>query len=451
MPPAISLTTPLTPPQPQPDRSTALPQYQDVVIVGGGIVGLTLAATLGRSGLSVTVVESQAIAQGLKNQRAYALTLLSSEIFQGLGLWDEIRPQITAFDTIRLADADYRGVVSLRSEHLRRSELGYVAEHRVLLRALWQQVQGLDRVTYLAPVQVTAVTAQPAPSPPSQRATVTLQTPDGQPHQIQTPLVVAADGAKSPVRTAAGISTQGWAYWQSCIGFTVRTQHPHAHTAHEHFWPSGPFAILPLPDRRCQVVWTAPHAEAQHLAALPEADFLALLRERFGPAFGEIALDTPRFVFPVRLMQSDRYSQPGLALVGDAAHCCHPVGGQGMNLGIRDAVALAEVLGQAQQRGEDWGSGAVLKRYDRWRRWENWLILGFTDLLNRTFSNPFLPLVVARRAGLYMLRSVPPVRRLALELMTGQLGRKPAIATAITDATITDLTITDSTAQKPWN
>lgn len=444
MPPATPLPTPLpTPrstsaatPQSLPDRSTALPQYQDVVIVGGGIVGLTLAATLGRSGLKVTVVESQPITQGLNNKRAYALTLLTSEIFQGLGLWGQIRPQITAFDTIRLADADYRGVVSLRSEHLRRSELGYVAEHRVLLRALWQQVQSLDRVTCLAPMQVTAVTYQPnpTPSPATQRATVTLQTPDG-PHHIHTPLVVAADGAKSPLRTAAGISTQGWAYWQSCIGFTVRTQHPHSHTAHEHFWPSGPFAILPLPDRRCQVVWTAPHPEAQRLAALPEADFLALLRERFGPAFGDLELDTPRFVFPVRLMQSDRYSQPGLALVGDAAHCCHPVGGQGMNLGIRDAVALAEVLGQAQQRGEDWGRGAVLKRYDRWRRWENWLILGFTDLLDRTFSNQFLPLVIARRAGLHLLRSVPPVRRLALALMTGQLGRKPAIATGITDAT----------------
>ncbi|MEB3272752.1 MAG: FAD-dependent hydroxylase [Prochlorothrix sp.] len=424
-----------------PDRSAEPPCYQDVVIVGGGIVGLTLACALERSGLSVTLVEAQPLTQGLQNRRAYALTLLTSEIFQDLGLWDQIRPQITAFDQIRLADANYKGVVQFRSQHVGRSDLGYVAEHRVLLQSLWQRVQGLERVTCLAPMQVTAVhlivpeaagpftaagTTQTLLAPP--RSSLTLTAPDGHQQTLHTPLVIAADGAQSPLRQGAGISTRGWTYWQSCIGFTVRTEHPHQHTAHEHFWPSGPFAILPLPDRRCQVVWTAPHGEAQRLVDLPEADFMALLQERFGPAFGALQLETPRVIFPVRLMQSDRYVQAGLALVGDAAHCCHPVGGQGMNLGIRDAVALAEVLTQARTQAEDWGSEGVLKRYDRWRRWENWTILGFTDLLDRAFSNQVWPVVIARRIGLHLLHSVPVVRRLALDLMTGQLGRKPKIA-----------------------
>ncbi|WP_017711687.1 FAD-dependent hydroxylase [Prochlorothrix hollandica] len=411
-------------------RLTPIPDDRlDVVIVGGGIVGLTLACSLGEAGLTVAVVERQPLSQGLGNGRSYALTLLTGDIFQGMGLWDEIRTQITAFDTIQLSDGHYPGVVQLRAEHLRRSALGYVGEHRVLLHALWQRLQTLDTVTWLCPAQVLAVDYGPA-SPAPARATVTLTHSDGSLHRLHTPLVVAADGARSPLRCGAGIGTKGWAYWQSCIGFTVRTEKPHNNTAYERFWPSGPFAILPLPGQRCQVVWTAPHDEAQRLAALPEAEFTALLMERFGSPMGAVQLDSPRIVFPVQLMHSDRYSQEGLALVGDAAHCCHPVGGQGMNLGIRDAVALGEVVKTAQGRGEDWGSGAVLKRYERWRRWENWAILAFTDGLDRCFSNGFWPLVWARRLGLHTLQTVAPVRQMALGLMTGQLGRKPSVAIA---------------------
>ena len=143
---------------------------------------------------------------------------------------------------------------------------------------------------------------------------------------------------------------------------------------------------------------------------------------------GPLALAGPRFMFPVQLMHSDRYVQTRLALVGDAAHCCHPVGGQGLNMGIRDAAALAQVLQAAHQSGEDIGSLSVLKRYERWRRWENWLILGFTDILDRLFSNAWLPLVVLRRLGLWLLRTLPPVKALALRLMTGLLGRSPHLA-----------------------
>jgi 2-octaprenyl-6-methoxyphenol hydroxylase len=186
--------------------------------------------------------------------------------------------------------------------------------------------------------------------------------------------------------------------------------------------------VLPLSENRCQVVWTAPHAEAKALRELDEAQFLAELEHRTGGLLGRLELESDRVVFPVQLMQSDRYTQSRLALIGDAAHCCHPLGGQGLNMGIRDAAALAQVLQDAVKQGEDIGNLQVLKRYERWRRLENWTILGFTDLLDRMFSNSWLPVVATRRLGLWMLRTIQPVKSLVLRLMTGLLGRTPQLA-----------------------
>jgi 2-octaprenyl-6-methoxyphenol hydroxylase len=220
----------------------------------------------------------------------------------------------------------------------------------------------------------------------------------------------------------------GWRYRQSCVTTVLEPEHSHQNIAYERFWPSGPFAILPLPGQRCQVVWTAPHAEAEAILRLPEAEFMAELEQRYGSQMGQLKRLSAPAMFPVQLMQSDRYVQHRLALVGDAAHSCHPVGGQGLNMGIRDAAALAEVLTAAYQRRQDLGDITVLRRYERWRRVENWVILSFTDLLTRTFSNQVLPVVAARRAGLWTLSRVPLLKRLALRLMTGRLGRVPQLA-----------------------
>jgi 2-octaprenyl-6-methoxyphenol hydroxylase len=249
----------------------------------------------------------------------------------------------------------------------------------------------------------------------------------GELQQICTRLLVAADGARSRIRQNAGIKTWGWQYWQSCIVAFVKPEKPHHNTAYEKFWSSGPFAILPLPGNRCRIVWTAPHAEAKALLELDDAQFLAELTRRYGTQMGQLQLEGDRFMFPVQLMQSDRYVLPRLALVGDAAHCCHPVGGQGLNLGIRDAAALAEVLQTAQRQGEDIGSLQVLKRYERWRKPENSVILGFTDLLDRTFSNNYLPIAIARQFGLRILQRLPFLKRYALQLMTGLGGRLPEL------------------------
>jgi 2-octaprenyl-6-methoxyphenol hydroxylase len=186
--------------------------------------------------------------------------------------------------------------------------------------------------------------------------------------------------------------------------------------------------VLPLTENRCHIVWTAPHTEAKALQNLSEAEFLAQLEYYTGGWLGKITLTSERQLFPVQLYQSRQYVRSRLALIGDAAHRCHPVAGQGLNLGIRDAAALAQVLLEAYQRGEDIGDRRVLKRYERWRQIENLSILGFTDFLDRMFSNTWWPAVVLRRLGLWLLRTLPPLKVFALKLMTGFVGRRPFLA-----------------------
>lgn len=392
----------------------------DVAIAGGGIVGLTLAAALRNSGLRVAVIEAQTPAQAASRQRAYAFSLTSGEIFKQLGLWPVVAPQITHFQQVRLSDADYSQAVEFAPGDLRTDAVYYGAEHSVLMNALQRCVESSGTIHCLSSTEVVAVEAEPD-------ATFLKLDQGGHRFTVRTALVVAADGAKSALRQQAGISTFGWKYWQSCITALLEPELPHQETAYERFWPSGPFAILPLPGNRCQIVWTAPHAEAQALIKLPRDQFMVELQRRYGNQMGQLKLLNEPLLFPVQLMQSRRYVQARLALVGDAAHCCHPVGGQGLNMGIRDAAALAEVLASAYQQGEDVGTLSVLRRYERWRRRENWVILSFTDLLNRSFSNQFLPLVLLRRMGIVLLRNVRPLKRLALSLMTGRLGRIPRL------------------------
>lgn len=393
----------------------------DVAIVGAGIVGLTLACALQDSGLQIALIEAKPRDAGLKQHRAYAITLMSGRIFEGLGVWSEILPKITTFQQIQLADAHCPAVVSLQPQDLGTAKLGYVGEHHVLVQALLQALAGAKNITWLSPAELIKAEYQ------ADQVELSLSMA-GEPQQVTTRLLVAADGTRSPIRQQAGIQTQGWQYWQSCVTAVIRPEKSHDNIAREHFWNSGPFATLPLPDNRCQIVLTAPHAEAQQWLQVDKADFLAELNRRYQGQLGKLELVSDRVLFPVQLMQSNRYTRSRLALVGDAAHCCHPVGGQGLNLGIRDAAALAEVLRSAHDKAEDLGSLPVLQRYERWRKLENLIILGFTDLLDRVFSTQWWPIVTLRRLGLRLMGVARPVKFLALQLMTGLGGRQPQLA-----------------------
>ena len=393
----------------------------DLVIVGGGIVGATLASALKNSGIKVIIIEAKPLEVAAARRQAYAFSLLSGRIYSGIGVWHKIFPKIAKFSHIRLSDGNYPQVVQFETKDIDNEYLGYVAEHNVVLTALQEFTADCDNISWLCPAEVTEVKYQDSV------ATVKVKV-DGEERIITTQLVVGADGAKSRIRNWAGIKTRGWKYWQSCVAFTIKHTAPQNNIAFERFWSTGPMGVLPLPGNRCQIVWTNPHAQAKALQELDEPEFIKKLEHYTGGLLGKLELASDRNLFPVQLMQCDRYIQSRLALIGDAAHCCHPVGGQGLNLGIRDAASLAQILQAAYHQGEDLGSLNVLKRYQSWRKQENLAILGFTDFLDRIFSNNWLPIVIIRRLGLLLLQYIKPLKIFALKLMTGLKGKTPQLA-----------------------
>lgn len=409
----------------------------DLVIVGGGIAGTALACALKNSGLKVALIESQPKSVVAARKLAYNLSLMSGRILDGIGVWPQILPKITTYRQISLSDGNYPRTVQFNPEDLAATGkkptstegLGYVGEHQVMLTAMHEFLADCEQLNWLSPAEVLQVNYQTdvVEVQLRQKDTDDLSSGD-KTFTVSTRLVVAADGARSRIRQTAGIGTHGWKYWQSCVAMTIKTEKSHNNIAFERFWPSGPMGVLPLPGNRCQVVWTAPHAEAQALQELDAREFLAKLEYRTAGLLGKLELLSDRYVFPVQLMQSDRYTQHRLALIGDAAHCCHPVGGQGLNMGIRDVAAIAEVIKTAHQRGEDIGDIRVLKRYEGWRRKENLVILGVTDFLDRMFSGTLLPIVAVRRLGLWGMGVIPVFKSLSLRVMTGLFGRHPKLS-----------------------
>ncbi len=393
----------------------------DIAIAGGGIVGVTLAAILKNSGLKVTIIEAKPLEVAAARTQAYAFSLLSSRIYEGIGVWQEIMPHIGKFKRIRLSDCDFSQVVKFETADLKTDYLGYVAQHNIVLTALQKYIADSPNIDWLCPGEVTDVVYQ------DDFAQVAVKV-EGQERHLKAKLVIGADGARSYVRSLAKITTRGWKYWQSCVAFTIKHTAPSNDTAFERFWSTGPMGVLPLPGNRCQIVWTNPHERAQKLQALATKDFIQELEYYTQGSLGNIELVSDRVIFPVQLMQCDRYVKSRLALIGDAAHCCHPVGGQGLNLGIRDAATLAQILIKAHNQGQDIGSLPVLQEYETWRKQENLAILGFTDFLDRFFSNNWLPIVIIRRLGLWLMSNLTPLKIFALKLMTGLKGKTPQLA-----------------------
>ncbi|MEB3341171.1 FAD-dependent hydroxylase [Okeania sp.] len=419
-------------------ETTTTPKLDyDLVIVGGGIAGTALACALKNSGLKIALVETKPKSVVAGKKLAYNLSLVSGRILDGIGVWQKILPKITTYQQISLSDGNYPRTVQFYPDDLvatgkklnPKEGLGYVGEHQVMLSAMQEFLTDSDQLTWLCPVEVLGVNYQSDFVEVQLKHKETNNLSDQEAtFSIRSKLVVGADGARSPIRETAGIETHGWKYWQSCIAMTIKIEKSHHNIAFERFWPSGPMGVLPLPGNRCQVVWTAPHTEAKALQELEPEKFLAKLEERTGGLLGKVELLSDRYVFPVQLMQSDRYVQHRLALIGDAAHCCHPVGGQGLNMGIRDVGAIAEILKSAHQQGEDLGGLRVLKRYESWRRKENLVILAVTDFLDRMFSGTLLPIVAIRRLGLWGMGIIPMFKSLSLRVMTGLFGRHPELA-----------------------
>ena len=402
----------------------------DVLIVGGGLVGLTLAHALAGAGLSCLVVdrEDPATAQDAAfDGRASAIAAGTKQMLEALGLWAAMSPGAAPILDIRVSDARIGEPASplfLHYDHrdLGDDPLGYIVENRVLRRALFGALP-VEGLTLLAPHSLTGEVERGPYG-------VSARLDDGR--RLEAALVVGADGRGSRIRESAGIKTTRWDYPQAGIVATVEHSLDHEGVAHENFLPAGPFAMLPLTDdeaghHRSSIVWTEKRELVDSLMALEAEAFSAEIERRFGDSLGEVKAVGPRWAYPLSLLLAERYTEHRLALVGDAAHGIHPIAGQGLNLGLRDVAALAEILVDGARLGLDPGDANVLSRYPQWRRFDALAMVAVTDALNRLFSNDVPPVRLARDLGLAAVDKLPPLKRLFMQHAMGLTGDLPRL------------------------
>ena len=398
----------------------------DVLIAGGGFAGLALACALRQSlGSSFRVaVADPAFARPPADARASAIAAGARRLFETIGVWtaiaDDTQPILDMVitdskldDAVRPTFLTFEGVIAPGEP------FAHMVENAPLLAALVERATR-DGVVLLP----TSVREFSSRSPLAHRR-VAAELGNGQAHA--TTLLVAADGARSRVRACAGITCTSWAYPQSAIVTTVAHERPHHGRAEEHFLPAGPFAILPLKGLRSSIVWTEQAGEAQRIVALPDDAFHTELEARFGLHLGEIAAVGPRRAFPISLAIARAFVAERVALIGDAAHVIHPIAGQGLNLGLRDAAALAECITDAARLGLDPGGPDVLSRYQRWRRFDTVAMGITTDGLNRLFSNRSDVLRLIRDIGLGMVDRLPRLKDVFIHQAAGLAGDVPKL------------------------
>ena len=392
----------------------------DVVIIGGGPVGGLLAAVLAGAGIAVAVVEAASpavLGEADSDARAIAISYTSQKVLAAAGAWDSMAAESGSILEIRVTDA--ASPLFLHYDHLEIGDhpLGWIVPNPAIRRGVLARLTASPDARLLAPARVGRLEHR--------AGGVEVELEDGR--LITAALAVAADGRASPTREAAGIAVNRRAYGESAIVCTMTHERPHHGIAHERFLPAGPFAILPLAGNRSGIVWTELHARAAAICNQDDDRFRVELRQRVGGFLGEIGLDGRRFHHPLALHMAETMIAPRLALVGDAAHGMHPIAGQGMNMGIRDVAALAEVIVDARRLGLDPGTPQVLERYQRWRRFDTLLMLGVTDGLDRLFSNDVTPLRLARRLGLAAVNRLPGAKRVFMRHAMGLVGDLPRL------------------------
>lgn len=396
----------------------------DILIVGGGLSGLPLALACAQGGLTVTVVDALDPATATDagfDGRVSAIALASCRMLGRLGVLDHLAGQMQPINDILVSDGRLREGASPLFLHFDHTEignepLGNLIENRHMRIALQKAVAAQPLIRLLAPQKVAHVAY-------GARVAATLGNGD----KVTARLCFAADGRGSPTRKAAGIRTIGWDYGQTGIVCTVEHEVPHEGVAQEYFLPGGPFAILPMVGNRSSLVWTEKTADAKAILALNDDAFADEMRLRFGDYLGACAPVGPRWSYPLTLQLARDYVRPRLALIADAAHGVHPIAGQGLNLGLRDVAAAAEVVVDAARLGLDIGALDVLERYQRWRRFDNVALSLMMDGLNRLFSNDIAPVRLARDLGLGLVNRIGPARRLFMRHAGGVIGDLPRL------------------------
>lgn len=398
----------------------------DVIVVGGGLNGPALALALAQAGLEVTVIDAApaaARAGDAFDGRAYALAAASQRLLAAIGVWPAVAAE--AQPILQVVASQGRagqgaGPFALHFDQaeLEEGPMGFILEDRFLFRALMAAMAAEPRIRVLPATPVTG--QRPVPGG------IAADLAGG--GSIAGRLLVGADGRGSGTALRAGIGRSGWSYHQRAIVAAIGHEAPHGGAAHQFFMPDGPLAILPLRGGHVSsIVWSIEEGRAAALEALDDAAFLAALRPAFGGFLGPIRLAGPRFSYPLGLTLADRWTDERLALLGDAAHGVHPIAGQGLNLGLRDVAALAEVVAEAHRRGQDIGDPLVLEAYVRWRRFDATRLALGMDMVNRLFSNDSRALAALRGIGMGLVQALPPLRRGFQREAAGLTARRPRL------------------------
>lgn len=397
----------------------------DLIIVGGGLNGPALALAAAQAGFTVTIIDSLPLDTRKRvdfDGRSYALAHASMRLLHGIGVWPAISDKAQPMLEIKVTDGRAGEGPSPWMMHFDHAEIeegpmGFMVEDRHLRRAFLDAMASDDRITQLSGETVVAQSVDAA------SATVTLASGA----KITGKVLIGSDGRQSGTATRAGIKRTGWGYGQTAVVCAVKHEKPHGGIAHQFFMPSGPLAILPLTNDRSSIVWSETGANATALMAMNDADFLDALRPAFGSFLGQINLTGARFSYPLGLTLANSFIADRVALVGDAAHGVHPIAGQGLNAGLRDVAALAEVLEQARARGEDIGGAQSLARYQQWRRFDTATLALATDTFNRLFSNDNPLLRAARDIGMGLVNAAPGLRRTFIREAAGLTGDLPRL------------------------
>ena len=397
----------------------------DVIVGGGGMVGLTLAIALAKGGLDVVVADPMpkgAVLDAKFDGRVSALAYATVRMFGALGVWQHLETDAQPIADILVTDGKIGGEPSPFSLHFDAAEvgaaaLGHIVENRHIRAGLFAAAETLPNLKFIAPAALTNLESG------THGITATLANGD----RFEAALAVAADGRDSPMRDLMGLQAISWSYPQWGIVATVEHEKPHNGVAYEHFLPSGPFAILPMTGNRSSLVWTEDEKLAPAMMKLDAEDFDAEIARRFGTHLGATKAAGPRWSYPLKFHLARGFVKPRFALAGDSAHGIHPIAGQGLNLGLKDAAALTEVVLDAARLGLDIGNLDTLQKYERWRRFDSFALSVATDGLNRLFSNDIAPLRLLRDVGMGIVDSIGPARRFFMRHAGGDVGRLPRL------------------------
>ena len=399
----------------------------DVIIVGGGMVGASLAHALSGHGLSIAVIESYPLntsSQPSYDDRAIALSYGTKRILEALGLWSKLASSAEAIKKIHVSEQGQFGFARL--DHLEEGveALGYVVTARDLGSVLLPTLTEVDDVSLLCPATMEDFSLQ------DNNVTAKVLI-DGKPSALQAKLLIAADGGQSSVREQLDIKVTESDYGQSAIISNVSSQQPHDNIAYERFTTSGPVALLPMTENRSALVYTVKNEDQKAMMALPDDEFLEKLQLRFGYRLGRFTRIGKRFVYELKLKQVEEHIRHRVALIGNAAHTVHPVAGQGFNLGIRDVAALAEVIVEAHHKQVDIGQLSVLSEYENWRKQDHRNVMTATDSMVKLFEHPLSVVKVARNAGILAVDMLPGARHLISRFAMGLTGKQPKLSRGV--------------------